>query len=191
MIIRETPKCIICGKDIAKAVYDTKSEIIGDNFLYWEFIDHECDQEKIEKIRKEFSEIGKTYNLDYYDLKHETKMVQARIVSPLIKIIEVKGYTVNKLSELTNLTETKIDRLLNGAESITMEELALFQKALDVVIEPPFVLTKEEHNNKYYDTDEEENVCLYCEPTSGFYLGTACPHCNKPFRSLIHKPKKK
>lgn len=24
-----------------------------------------------------------------------------------------------------------------------------------------------------------------CSPTDGFYLGTTCPHCNKPFRKDI------
>jgi hypothetical protein len=24
-----------------------------------------------------------------------------------------------------------------------------------------------------------------CSPTNGFYLGTTCPHCNKPFRKDI------
>ena len=24
-----------------------------------------------------------------------------------------------------------------------------------------------------------------CSPTDGFYLGTNCPHCNKPFRKDI------
>jgi len=26
--------------------------------------------------------------------------------------------------------------------------------------------------------------CDNCEPISGFYLGTSCPKCNRPFRSV-------
>lgn len=28
-----------------------------------------------------------------------------------------------------------------------------------------------------------ENHCDVCEPASGFYLGTSCPKCHRPFRS--------
>lgn len=33
-------------------------------------------------------------------------------------------------------------------------------------------------------SDVTESVCDNCEPVSGFYLGTTCPKCNKPFRSI-------
>jgi len=26
--------------------------------------------------------------------------------------------------------------------------------------------------------------CQYCQPTTGFYLGTTCHHCNTPFRNM-------
>lgn len=39
-VYRETPKCPICGKPTAKSVYDTKSEIIGDRFIRWDYINH-------------------------------------------------------------------------------------------------------------------------------------------------------
>lgn len=29
-----------------------------------------------------------------------------------------------------------------------------------------------------------ESFCNNCEPISGFYLGTTCPKCNRPFRSV-------
>ena len=32
--------------------------------------------------------------------------------------------------------------------------------------------------------DVEELVCDNCESVSGFYLGTTCPKCNRPFRSV-------
>ena len=34
---------------------------------------------------------------------------------------------------------------------------------------------------------ETEQEC--CQNTCGFYLGTTCPKCNKPFRSVIQEPK--
>ena len=33
-------------------------------------------------------------------------------------------------------------------------------------------------------SDVTESVCDNCEPVSGFYLGTTCPKCNRPFRSV-------
>ena len=32
--------------------------------------------------------------------------------------------------------------------------------------------------------DVTESVCDNCEPVSGFYLGTTCQKCNRPFRSV-------
>ena len=34
-----------------------------------------------------------------------------------------------------------------------------------------------------YDVVVRSEQC--CSPTDGFYLGTTCPHCNKPFRKDI------
>ena len=33
-------------------------------------------------------------------------------------------------------------------------------------------------------SDVTESVCDNCEPVSGFYLGTTCQKCNRPFRSV-------
>ena len=35
--------------------------------------------------------------------------------------------------------------------------------------------------------EEPKDKC--CEDVTGFYLGTTCPKCNKPFRSIVKKPK--
>jgi len=150
MIIRENPKCFICGKDIARAIHDTESNIIGDNFLRWEYFDHECDEEKVDKLKEKISKYSKIVKPKDYDQEHETKMVQSRLLAPLIEVIEQKGYTVKKLSELTGLNRIKITALLNIENLITMEQIALFQKALGVMIQPPAVITAEEHNKKFY-----------------------------------------
>jgi hypothetical protein len=36
---------------------------------------------------------------------------------------------------------------------------------------------------------QEESKEECCESANGFYLGTTCPKCNQPFRSVIEKPK--
>lgn len=34
-------------------------------------------------------------------------------------------------------------------------------------------------------SNADREVC--CHPTSGFYLGTTCPKCNRPFRMVLNK----
>ena len=43
-LFRETPKCPICNEEIAKPIIDTESKIIGDNFIRWEHLKHQCKQ---------------------------------------------------------------------------------------------------------------------------------------------------
>jgi hypothetical protein len=57
MIIRDTPRCIICGKINAKAVYHTKETMgnfYGDWFSHWEKIEHKCDEEKIKELKQKY-----------------------------------------------------------------------------------------------------------------------------------------
>ena len=51
---------------------------------------------------------------------------------------------------------------------------------------------------RVYDQPDIEDGYIYkiiipqeecCESANGFYLGTTCPKCNQPFRSVIEKPK--
>jgi hypothetical protein len=48
---RQTPTCLKCGKEIAKPVYkdqfNTPQEMVvmGDNFMYWEYIDCDCKKD--------------------------------------------------------------------------------------------------------------------------------------------------
>lgn len=41
-LFRKTPTCPFCNKVIAEAVIDTESKIIGDNFIRWNYIKHDC-----------------------------------------------------------------------------------------------------------------------------------------------------
>lgn len=49
-LFRETPKCPICNKEIAKQIIDTESKVIGDNFIRWEYLEHKCKQ-KVNKYK--------------------------------------------------------------------------------------------------------------------------------------------
>ena len=54
-IIREIPKCPICGEFIARAKYEDQSQYplsmqrLGDNFIGWEWIDCKCKRSINEK----------------------------------------------------------------------------------------------------------------------------------------------
>lgn len=67
MIHREPPRCIFCGKIIAKAIYHQQPEdtpihelFIGDSFVCWEYIEHNDEKcakryfrkQKLQKINK-------------------------------------------------------------------------------------------------------------------------------------------
>lgn len=43
---RDIPKCPFCGAVIAKGVYANRKNFIGDTFIRWEYIKHECDKMK-------------------------------------------------------------------------------------------------------------------------------------------------
>lgn len=67
MVYREVPKCMFCGESIAKGIYqdytgwDKNNIPFGDSFLYWEYLDHTCEQ------MKQFMELnqdGKSKPLD-------------------------------------------------------------------------------------------------------------------------------
>lgn len=45
-IYRIVPKCPFCSKVIAQAVYNEKSDFIGDSFSHWKTIEHDCKEVK-------------------------------------------------------------------------------------------------------------------------------------------------
>lgn len=54
-VSRQIPKCIFCGKEIAKGVYKDESHLpliqrtIGDTFIGWELVEHDCIKTKLDK----------------------------------------------------------------------------------------------------------------------------------------------
>ena len=50
--------------------------------------------------------------------------------------------------------------------------------------EPKLGKTLPEQMVKFRLSDVTESVCDNCKPVLGFYLGTTCPKCNRPFRSV-------
>jgi len=51
-VFRKPPTCPFCGEVIAIArTKNLKNQIIGDNFSHWEYIKHECQEEKEFKMK--------------------------------------------------------------------------------------------------------------------------------------------
>lgn len=85
-----------------------------------------------------------------FNLEHESKMAQARILSPFIEVIEDNNITQLELQKLTGLKQPFISGLFNQQRKLNMEHIALFQEALGIKLQPPAYLTEHEHNEKFY-----------------------------------------
>lgn len=84
------------------------------------------------------------------NIDHEARMVQSRILSPFLKIMEDKGITENDLSKASGLTLDTITKLFLIEKPLKMAHIALIQKGLDSVAQPPEVITAKEHHERFY-----------------------------------------
>lgn len=89
------------------------------------------------------------FNLDY-----ESSMVQSRILSSILKVIEGKKMTQTELSEKTGLKQPFLSGLFNLHKKLNMNHIALLQKALDIKLQPPNYYSKEEHYKTFYSDKE-------------------------------------
>jgi predicted XRE-type DNA-binding protein len=96
-----------------------------------------------------------------FNLEHESKMVQARILSTILEIIDHKNLTQVELEELTGLKQPFLSGLFNQRKKLNMEHIALFQNALRIKLQPPTYLNEEEHNEKFYSDDGYEPARTY------------------------------
>ncbi|MFT6945604.1 MAG: transcriptional regulator with XRE-family HTH domain [Vicingaceae bacterium] len=96
-----------------------------------------------------------------FDLDHESKMAQARILSTFLEIIENNKQTQSDLAELTGLKQPFLSGLFNQRRKLSMNHIALLQKALKVKLEPPTYLSDGEHFEKHYSIDEYEPASSY------------------------------
>lgn len=85
------------------------------------------------------------------DLDYEALMIQARLLSPYLTVMEDKGFDNTELSKRSGIEEYRIKLIFSGNAFITMEEIAMIQEALDVIAQPPFLLTKEAHKKQHYE----------------------------------------
>ncbi len=103
---------------------------------------------------KLLNSIKEELNLDSFDLEHETNMVQARILSPLIEEMELNGITQEELAKITGLKQPFISGLLNIRKNLSMKHIALLQNALGVVLQPPNKLDTLDHSSTFYGSSK-------------------------------------
>lgn len=113
----------------------------------------------LEKIKAAISSVRK------FDLDYESEMVQARILSPFYEIIEDNNISQVELEKLTGIKQSFLSGLFGGSRKLSMKHIALLQKGLGVVIQPPKYLGFIDHNTEHYTDSsklllEEVHLCV-------------------------------
>lgn len=91
---------------------------------------------------------------DEFDLEYESKMVQSRILSSILEIVENKKMTQTELSEKTGLKQPFLSALFNLHKKLNMNHIALFQKALNIKLQPPYYYSEKKHSEEFYSDKE-------------------------------------
>ena len=73
---------------------------------------------------------------------------------------------------------------LEGVESLIDKRTKPLQKEIKELKKIVKKLKKAINYTHCCKSDSEQLVCDNCFETDGFYLGTTCPKCKQPFRSL-------
>jgi predicted XRE-type DNA-binding protein len=89
-----------------------------------------------------------------FDLEYESNMVQSRFLSSIIEVVEDKNITQAELSEKTGLKQPFISALFNLHKNLNMNHIALFQKALDIKLQPPTYFSEDKHSEMFYSDKE-------------------------------------
>lgn len=109
---------------------------------------------------KSLNKLKNILSIDTYDLEFESQMVQSRIVSTLLEVIEEKKLKQKDLEELTGLSQPFISALFHNRKKLNVEHIALFQKALDIVLQPPTYLDVNDHKRNFYSDNSIYNKDL-------------------------------
>ncbi len=100
------------------------------------------------------SNIKSLLRRDEFDLEYESNMVQSRILSSILEVVEDKKMTQTELSEKTGLKQPFLSAIFNLHKKLNMNHIALFQKALDIKLQPPQYYSEERHSEKFYSDEE-------------------------------------
>lgn len=114
-------------------------------------------QGDMNKPQNAVSTFGPNLSNENTALEIESKMIQSRLLSPMINRMEELGLNQSQLAARTGMSQPFINALLNIRKKANVEHLAKFQKALGIVLQPPKALTEEEHYREFYDTEVYDN----------------------------------
>ena len=85
----------------------------------------------------------------------------------------------------------KINKMIQTKEELFLAELGINTKEeIELVYGAKIKITEllKKYETKqlpiHIVTNTEGELCDKCYDTGNFYLGTACPNCNRPFRSI-------
>ncbi len=115
------------------------------------------------------------------------------IITKDCRLVQVSYLLSKDLEGASNVILTTDQELIkDGVQAIDDEFLEWFVKnpSCDSVDVEYFVFRNSRLQVEYeiiIPSEEPKDKC--CEDVNGFYLGTTCPKCNKPFRSIVKKPK--
>ncbi|MGK4568870.1 helix-turn-helix domain-containing protein [Flavobacterium sp. 3HN19-14] len=97
-----------------------------------------------------------------FDVTFESQMVQSRIISVFLEIIEFKNLTQQELVQLTGLSQPFLSAIFNNRKKLNVEHIAKLQKALGVILQPPTYLSKEQHHYEYYNESDYSGLDEIC-----------------------------
>ncbi len=125
----------------------------------------------LEKIKAAISNVNvRKFNLDY-----EAEMVQARILSPFYEIIEDNNISQVELEKLTGIKQSFLSGLFGGSRKLSMKHIALLQKGLEIVMQPPKYLSLIDHNTEHYTDStnlllDEVHLCVTNTGREAYFL---------------------
>ena len=99
---------------------------------------------------KSLAELKKIFTEKSFDLEFESQMVQSRIVSTFLEVIEDKNITQKELEEKTGLSQPFISALLNNRKKLNVEHIARLQNALDVKLKSPEYISNSDYEKEYF-----------------------------------------
>ncbi len=109
---------------------------------------------------KSLNKIKKLFEAKEFDLGYESGMVQARILGPIVGLIQKRNIKQDELEKLTGLKQPFLSGLFGGVRRLNMEHIAKLQYALDITLQQPEYLTNIDHKEKHYSTKDNQTTDL-------------------------------
>ena len=99
-IARNIPKCPLCGEPTAKAIHRKAKGFIGDTFVRWEMIPHNCEgldeyTKEVEKMCDEMFEKEKKEKAYIKSLSDQLEFLAEKIIKRDIQIKEANDFILD------------------------------------------------------------------------------------------------